>query len=224
MFSKNKTRIYTDDYWDSIERAAKLMRNAEYVLVGIGSGATSAGGLCYTDFALAKKWHPEYFAAGKESIVEIMGDPWPTTINEDNAATFWGFWVKHIYHIRYEAWVLRSYSDLFQILRGKQFFVATTNVDGQLEKAGFDKWDIFAPQGDYALLQCALPCSQDVYDNKAAILFIYENMAKPFEIHASDIPRCPRCGKLSLPNLRCGVNFAKMFVIMVKSTTQIADI
>jgi NAD-dependent SIR2 family protein deacetylase len=209
MFSENKTKASTTGYCDNIKNAADLVQNADYILVGIGSGATAAGGLCYTDSALAEKWYPEYYAKGKKTIFEIMGDFWPTMINERNATAFWGFWAKHIYHIRYEPEALQPYSDLFRLINNKRHFIVTTNVDGQLQKAGFDKNLIFAPQGDYALFQCERPCSQEVYDNKTAIHAMLENMASPFEIRASDIPLCPRCGSLLMPNLRCDMNFVE---------------
>ena len=209
MFSRNRTSGYTNNYWDNVKRAAELVRNADCVLVGVGSGATAAGGLCYTDSALAEKWYPEYFAMGKKSIIEIMGDFWPITINERNAAAFWGFWAKHIYHIRYEPEALQPYRDLFQLIKEKRYFIVTTNVDGQLEKAGFDSSVIFAPQGDYALFQCKTPCCQEVFDNKAQIYAMVENMPSAFEVRASDIPCCPRCGGMVMPNLRCDNNFVE---------------
>jgi NAD-dependent SIR2 family protein deacetylase len=197
-------------YYDNIKQAANLVRAADCVLVGVGSGATAAGGLCYTDPALAEKWYPEYFAMGKKSIIDIMSGFWATTINSSNATAFWGFWAKHIYHIRYEPSTLQPYSDLRRIVEGKRLFFCSTNVDGQLEKAGFDTDTIFAPQGDYALFQCVKPCSQEVYNNKELIGTMLANMVSPFEIHEADIPLCPRCGKYLMPNLRCDYNFVEI--------------
>ena len=74
-----------------------------------------------------------------------MGGFWLNTLNEKNAAAFWGFWARHIWHIRYEPEALKAYLDLFSIVSGKNYFICSTNVDGQLEKAGFDKCLIFAP-------------------------------------------------------------------------------
>jgi NAD-dependent SIR2 family protein deacetylase len=170
---------------------------------------TAAGGLCYTDPALAEKWYPEYFVLGKRSIIDIMGDFWPTTINERNAAAFWGFWARHIFHIRYESGTLRPYRDLFNLIGEKEYFVCSTNVDGQLEKAGFDKSKIFAPQGDYTYFQCKKPCSKEVYSNRAMIETCLNNMASPFEIRVSDIPRCSHCGDYLIPNVRCDFNFVE---------------
>ncbi|GAB6393686.1 MAG: NAD-dependent protein deacetylase SIR2 family [Treponematales bacterium] len=209
MSSPNKTSAYTARYWDSIRQASRVIQNTDCVLAGVGAGMTAAGGLCYADTALAEKWYPEYVALGKKSILEIMSDFWPTTINDHNAAAFWGFWVRHIYHLRYEPDALPPYRALFSIIGGREHFICSTNVDGQLEKAGFDRKKIFAPQGDYALLQCRKPCSQRVFDNKSMIETCLANMASPFEIREADIPRCPVCGDFLIPNLRCDARFVE---------------
>ncbi len=132
-----------------------------------------------------------------------------TTINERNKAAYWGFWAKHIFHIRYEPQALQPYKDLCKIIGGKKHFICSTNVDGQLEKAGFNRDKIFAPQGDYALLQCRTACTDEVYDNHAAIDSMLANMRTPLEVRESDIPRCPHCGDFLVPNLRCDGNFVE---------------
>jgi NAD-dependent SIR2 family protein deacetylase len=209
MYLQNGTNASTTNCWDDIHRAASAIKSADHVVIGIGSGMTAAGGLCYTDPVLAEKWYPEYFATGKRSIIDIMSDFWPTTINKKNAAAFWGFWARHIWHIRYEAEALQPYLDLYSVVKDKDYFICSTNVDGQLEKAGFSKERIFAPQGDYALFQCQKPCSQDVYSNRAMIETMLDNMASPFEIKEEAIPHCPRCGRLLIPNLRCDFGFVE---------------
>lgn len=209
MFSLNRTNKYTENYSHEIHAVADAIKHADSIVVGIGSGMTSAGGLSYTDPALAEKWYPDYFSMGKKSIIEIMGGFWPTTFNKRNAPAFWGFWAKHIFHIRYEPNALQIYQDLYNLLKGKDIFICSTNVDGQLEKAGFEKSKIFAPQGDYALFQCEKPCSQTVYKNNAMIETMLANMVSPFEVRHEDIPRCPRCGSLLIPNLRCDNRFVE---------------
>jgi NAD-dependent SIR2 family protein deacetylase len=207
-------KLSTGDYWDkcyldSLKKTRALLLSTENLLIGVGAGMTASGGLNYSDEALAQKWYPHYSAIGSKSIIEIMSLFWPNTINEKNDTLFWGFWANHIYHIRYEPDVLKPYVDLFAIAKDKEHFICSTNVDGQLEKAGFDKSRIFAPQGDYALFQCRKPCSQEVYQNKDCVMTMIENMVSPFEIRNADIPRCPKCGDYLMPNLRCDGAFVE---------------
>ena len=199
----------TAAYCDKIQQTSEVIKNADCFLIGVGSGLSASCGLNYSDPALAQKWYPEYFEQGKKSIIEIMSDFWATTINSKNAAAFWGFWAKHIYHIRYEPAALKSYLDLFNIVSSKDYFICTTNVDCQLNKAGFNEKSIFAPQGNYGFFQCEKPCSQDVYDNENMIKAMIENMVSPFEIRNEDIPLCPKCGKHLMPNLRCDHRFVE---------------
>ena len=199
----------TDDYWDKLRQTTEIINNADCLLIGVGSGMSASSGLDYNDPTLAKKWYPEYFEQGKKSIIEIMSNFWPTSINDKNATAFWGFWARHIYHIRYENGVLPPYQNLFNIAINKTHYICTTNVDYQLIKAGFGKSYIFAPQGDYALFQCETPCSQDVYANGDMVKEMLENKVSPFEIQSENIPHCPKCGKYLMPNLRCDNRFVE---------------
>ena len=208
--NKSTNSSFADaDYWDKIHKTAKVILNADCLLIGVGSGMSASCGLNYSDPALAQKWYPEYFAQGKKSIIEIMSDFWATSINDKNATAFWGFWAKHIYHIRYECEALPPYQHLFNIAKDRKYFICTTNVDCQLYKAGFDNSSVFAPQGNYAFFQCEKPCSQDIYDNEKMIKTMLENMVSPFDIRKEDIPHCPKCGKHLMPNLRCDHRFVE---------------
>ena len=197
------------NYSNELSRAKALIAAADALVIGAGSGLTAAGGLNYADPLLAEKWYPEYAAQGKQSIIEIMGGFWPNTLRAQNATAFWGFWSRHIWHIRYEAGVLPPYADLFALAHDKDFFLVTTNVDGQLEKAGFDKAKIYAPQGDYALFQCSVPCRDAVYPNREMVEGMLAHMPNAFKIRQEDVPHCPNCGALMTPNLRCDHTFVE---------------
>lgn len=62
---------------------------------------------------------------------------------------------------RYNKEPLKLYSELYKVIKNKNYFIITTNVDGQFEKAGFEKEKIFEVQGDYSLLQCFLDRLKD---------------------------------------------------------------
>ena len=95
----------------------------------------------------------------------------------------------------------KPYADLLELVRGRNYFVLTTNVDHQFQLAGFDKARLFYTQGDYGLWQCSEPCHQATYDNEAVVrrmIAEQEDMRVPSEL----IPRCPKCGKPMTMNLR----------------------
>ena len=101
-----------------------------------------------------------------------------------------------------------TYQDLFNIVKNKNYFVITTNVDHCFEKSGFDKKRIFYTQGDYGLFQCSEPCCNKPFENKDMIIDMIEhqhNMKIPYNM----IPKCPYCGKPLTMNLRANDKFVQ---------------
>jgi NAD-dependent SIR2 family protein deacetylase len=199
------------DYPDKLEKVSRLLKEAEHLLVGIGSGLSASGGLDYTDSSLIEKWYPSYYQKGYRSLFQILSTYW--TIENSDIQAYWGFWAQHILHVRYEPKALPIYIDLFELLKDREYGIITTNVDGQLEKAGFPKEKIFAPQGDYALFQCSRSCTEDVYDNKELVATmlsgLFENNQGLPCIKKEDIPLCPHCKSLLKPNLRSDDTFVE---------------
>lgn len=207
MFSKKKTLKFTKTYWDNIGDAVELIKNADSIVIGAGSGLSASGGINYANEELAKKWFPKYYEMGLKSILEIQSVFWE--ISEKNILSYWGYWARHIQNIRYNMPVTKPYETLFELLKDKESFICSTNVDGQFEKAGFQKEKIFAPQGNYGLFQCSKPCTQDVYDNKEMIDRMINNMGESLRIRIEDIPRCSKCGEFLVPNLRVDNTFVQ---------------
>lgn len=207
MYSQTGMNKSTSSFSDSVLRIKDRISSAERILIGVGSGLSAAGGLNYTDPSLVKKWYPEYYKMGYQSIVELQSKFWQ--IEQSKPEQFWGFWAQHIYHIRYESVVLQTYTDLYDIVKNKPYFICSTNADGQIEKAGFPKERVFAPQGDYAYFQCHKPCTDEIYENKSMVEGMVSHMPNAFEIRSEDIPACPRCGANLIPNLRCDERFVE---------------
>lgn len=198
----------TQNFSSKIAQASELIKNADYVLVGAGAGLSAAGGLNYSDPLLFKKWFPKLAAAGVNTIWEALTRNW--YMKDDNIKSFWAYWANHINKIHYETPTLTPYVQLYELLKKKKYYIISTNVDGQFEKAGFDQKDIFAPQGEYALFQCGVPCSDTVYPNKTYI----DNMVlgmnhDTFEISEEDIPHCPNCGSYLVKNIRIDETFVE---------------
>lgn len=194
-------------YLNNIKKIRELIDNADYILVGAGAGLSASGGINYLDKALVEEWFPEYKNLNLNTIVEIQSAFW--NLSNENVLAYWGYWARHIYNIRYKTKATKPYLDLYELLKDKEHFIITTNVDGQFEKAGFKKKNIFTPQGDYALFQCSSPCSNKLYDNKEMINTMVKNIVNEFYIREEDIPRCPRCGNFLVPNLRIDNSFVQ---------------
>lgn len=121
---------------------------------------------------------------------------------------YWAWWSRHIYYNRYIDPPKPVYRDLLTLLQDKDYFVITTNVDHQFQRAGFDKHRLFYTQGDYGLFQCAKPCSQKTYDNEEIVLRMLEQQAD-MRVPSELIPRCPVCGKPMTMNLRSDDTFVQ---------------
>lgn len=82
---------------------------------------------------------------------------------------YWAYWSRYIWINRYSNPPAPTYDRLLELVKDKDYFVLTTNVDHCFQKAGFDKKRIFYTQGDYGLFQCSEPCCQETYDNEESI-------------------------------------------------------
>lgn len=103
---------------------------------------------------------------------------------------------------------LPLYSQLYEIIKEKEHFVLTTNVDHQFQKAGFQEEHIFATQGDYGNIQCEKGCHQKIYD--AEDLFRQMDQARhDCRIPSYMVPKCPVCGGDMAMHLRCDQYFVE---------------
>ena len=84
--------------------------------------------------------------------------------------TRWAWWARHIYFNRYVEPPVPVYRKLLSLLEDKNYFVITTNVDHQFQRAGFDKNRLFYTQGDYGLFQSVDPKVKKTYDNEQWVM------------------------------------------------------
>lgn len=196
------TMKYTGDCSAEIYRLKNALTAAEAVVIGAGAGLSTAAGFTYSGERFQK-----YFGdfAQKYGFKDMYaGGFFPFKTPEE----FWAYWSRYIFINRYTDVDNGTYRRLFELADGKDYFVITTNVDHQFQKAGFDKSRLFYTQGDYGLFQCSEPCCQKTYDNEEIITKCFErqeNMRIPIEL----IPKCPRCGKPMTMNLRSDDKFVE---------------
>ena len=187
---------------EKIETLRAWLDGAESVIIGAGAGLSTAAGFTYggerfrryfTDFADKYGFRDMY-----------SGGFYPYSTLEE----FWAYWSRYIYINRYDQPAGKPYEDLLALVRGKNYFVLTTNVDHRFQVAGFDKARLFYTQGDYGLFQCSVPCHNKTYDNEAqirAMLKAQKDMRIPSEL----VPRCPVCGEPMAMNLRSDDTFVE---------------
>ena len=192
----------TQNFSEQINKLKAALENADAVLIGAGAGLSTSAGLTYGGERFFK-----YFADfhAKYGITDMYsGGFYPYKTSEE----FWAWWSRHIFYNRYVEPPKPVYNQLYELVKNKNYFVITTNVDHCFQKAGFDKERLFYTQGDYGLFQCSVPCHDKTYDNEGIIRRMVaeqEDMKIPSEL----IPRCPVCGKPMTTNLRCDDAFVQ---------------
>ena len=202
MFLQRKTTRSTADFSVEIESLKNEIKTADAILIGAGAGLSTAAGFTYSGERFEK-----YFSdfIEKYNFRDMYsGGFYPFETLEEH----WAYWSRYIYINRYMDVDNGVYKRLFELVKDKDYFVLTTNVDHQFQKAGFDKHRLFYTQGDYGLFQCSEPCCQKTYDNEDIIRKMYaeqENMRILTEL----IPRCPKCGTPMTMNLRADDKFVQ---------------
>lgn len=192
----------TESYSDSIKRLKKAIDDADAILIGAGAGLSTSAGFTYNGERFNK-----YFADfnKKYGITDMYsGGFYPYQTLEE----FWAWWSRHIYLNRYVSIPNETYNMLYDLLKNKDYFVLTTNVDHCFQKSGFDKNRLFYTQGDYGLFQCSEPCCQETFDNEDIVKAMYEQQ-RDMKIPTELIPKCPHCGKPLTTNLRCDDSFVQ---------------
>ena len=208
---------------EEIAKLREILDSAECVVVGAGAGLSASAGFSYSggrfkkyfsDFEAKYHFHDMY-SGGFADFCSL----------EEN----WAYWSRFIYINRYMDAPLPVYEKLLELVRGKDYFVITTNVDHCFQKAGFDKKRLFYTQGDYGLFQCCVPCHKKTYNNEEIVKkmlisqgfgfknsenkkdgeIIFPGNPLKMEIPSELVPHCPVCGKPMSMNLRCDGTFVE---------------
>ncbi len=201
------------------ERLWRALEQAEAVVIGAGAGFSTAAGLTYTGERFYKYFQDFIDKYGFRDM--YSGGFYPfETLNEH-----WAYWSRYIYVNRYMGPPKPVYQKLYELIKDKDYFVLTTNVDHCFQKAGFDKARLYYMQGDYGLFQCSGPCHDKTYDNREKVramveaqglraasdggLYVPEGIALSMEVPDELVPYCPACGKPMSMNLRADDTFVQ---------------
>lgn len=189
-------------YEEQIQKAAKAVDKADYILIGAGAGLSSAAGLTYGGQRFQDLF-PEFIQ--KYGVTDMYSAGFYPFPSEEAR---WGYWSKHVYVNRIEPQALPLYQLLRKLVQQKNYFVLTTNVDHQFHKADFGEEKIFATQGDYGLMQCMHGCHAKTYDNIEMINQM-QQAGKDCLVPSYMVPVCPVCGGPMTMNLRCDQFFVE---------------
>ena len=145
---------------ENINKLKAEINNADAIVIGAGAGMSTAAGFIYT----GQRFDKYFFDFSKKYGFDDMysGGFYPYPKQE----IFWAYWARYIYINRYMDTPKDTYNKLYEMIKDKDYFVITTNVDHCFQKAGFDKKRLFYTQGDYGLFQSVNPDIRQTFDNE----------------------------------------------------------
>lgn len=185
---------------NDLQQACEWLQNAGHILIGAGAGLSSAAGINYAGEAFQREFADMIAKYGFGDLYSASFYPYPTE------EEFWASWARHVLFARFNNGLsardepgkyteaLPLYQQLLKLVRDKDYFVITTNVDGQFRKAGFNAERLFEVQGDYAYLQGKTGKSGKVYYSED----LFRQMVREEQnglIPTALIPRDPESGE-----------------------------
>lgn len=202
MFSKTMTLKSTENCSVKIEKLRTALHEADAVVIGAGAGLSTSAGFTYSGRRFEENFRDFIEEYGFQDM--YSGGFYPFDTLEEH----WAYWSRYIWINRYTDPPKPVYRRLLDLVKDRDFFALTTNVDHCFQKAGFDKSRLFYTQGDYGLFQCSQPCCQKTYDNEDAVRQMLKRQ-KDRKIPEALIPRCPVCGRPMTMNLRSDDTFVE---------------
>lgn len=208
MYSKTGTMKFTNGCWEddgarrSAEKIKEKVEDADAVVVGAGAGLSASAGFTYSGKRFQENFPDFIKKYGFKDMYSAGFYPYKTL------EEYWAYWSRYVFINRYQNAPKPVYNDLYSLVKDRDYFVLTTNVDHCFQKAGFDKQRLFYTQGDYGLWQCSRPCHHKTYDNETMIRRMLAEQ-KDMRIPSELIPRCPVCGAPMSMNLRADHTFVE---------------
>ena len=174
--------------------ASNALKNADALLISAGAGIGVDSGL--PDFRGNEgfwKAYPPIAKLGK-SFVEMANPHW----FHRNPKLAWAFY-GHRLNLYRRITPHGGFTQLLNIAQQKYggYFVFTSNVDGQFQKAGYDDSRIEECHGSIHHLQCVQPCGDDIWDANEINVIVDEGVFEALE----PLPRCRNCGSTARPNI-----------------------
>lgn len=185
----------------ALGQARDWLADADHILVSAGSGLSAAAGYDYDDQARFAELFPGLHRTGFTARYEFIS----TRIPDEY---LWGFWAIHLADVRFSPGPSPVYTALRDLIGDRDHFVMTSNVDQLFARNGFDTAQIYAPQGDYGLYQCFIPCTRQVWDVHPIVEDLLGRVdPETGAVSTRYVPRCPHCGGRTFLNVNIGPNY-----------------
>ena len=174
---------------ESYEKIKKIINTADAILIGASNGLSISEG--YNIFA-DNTWFQDNFGDfrnkyGIHSILEGFFYNFPSPEEK------WAFSSRLISRKSYLEKPSQMMKNLYTLVRGKDYFVVTSNTEDHFVPAGFSREQVFEMEGRMTESRCSSCCCENVYENREDVLCMADAEANGL-IPSELIPRCPHCG------------------------------
>ena len=182
--------LYTEIANDEkIRRLYNSFETADFILIGAGAGLSAAAGLSFADEKMYAQRYPYWFERGLSSEYQMF------SFRSWTKEQQWAYMASHVHRVMCEIPPLPLYQKLQELLKGKDYYIITSNVDGQFYRNGFPKDRVFEYQGSYEWLRCSKSCSEALYSfADAAKVMMAHTRREDFSVAQEYWPTCPNCG------------------------------
>ena len=187
----------------TLDQIKKIIDEADSILIGAGSGLSTAAGINYGGEDFKKNFTPFIKKYGFSDLYTSSFYDFSTQ------EEYWAYWSKHIDYANTGRAGTDLYKRIYELVKDKEYFVVTTNVDDQFYKTGFDKEKIFRVQGSYRYIQCSRACHDKLYDDKEMVDKMIGSIDDNLKVPSKLVPTCPVCGENMEPNLRKDAYFVQ---------------
>lgn len=179
----------------------KDLNSADKIVIGAGAGLTASAGIDYGDSSYFEANYQPFLKAGLKTVSEAVSRYW--NLDDDNACSFWAFWAYHINNVFYQQQQLGIYKQLYEIIKNKNYFIISTNADGQFLKGGFSTDRVLTLHGSYDKIQCRHGCLHRTCSSEQAVSDMMTSFnPETLLVDKTSLPICLECGNLMSPNLR----------------------
>ena len=178
---------------EHISQIKQIIEDADAVLINAGAGIGVDSGL--PDFRGDEGFWKAY------PVIKDLGISFSQMANPkwfvNNPKLAWAFY-GHRLHLYRDTIPHDGFKMLLDLVKkkGDDYFIYTSNVDGQFQKAGFSDEKIVEVHGSIHHFQCLEDCKMDIWDASD------ENVEIDMEkFEAKTIPLCKHCGGVARPNI-----------------------
>ncbi|MCH1624397.1 Sir2 family NAD-dependent protein deacetylase [Ferdinandcohnia quinoae] len=189
---------------DKYYKAITKIQEADSIVIGASNGLSISEGIHIfaENTAFLEKFGDFRAKYGFRSIIQGCFYPFPSQEEK------WAFFSRMYDYFLYDEEASPVMKNLFELVKEKNYFVVTSNIDDHFSQAGFPKERLFEIEGNCRNLQCTYGCHNQIYPGDK----ILSEMAKNQEngkVSTDLIPKCPECGGPMQVHVEVDQNFLR---------------